>query len=146
MSNPVLASKWRVALGVLNLLLGGGFFVMTTLALYAAVQAYSQAKPDAHVPLLWAPFLGGLAGGLLWMGLGDVRGRRHGSWILRGAIYFAVVLILLPMIQVAREAAAKKQIINNLKQLGAAVQQYEAKFKLKPAAPPPATGNVDGDR
>src|SRR5262245_44248828 len=108
---PVPKSFWRLAAGALNLVLGGCFVVMTILAVWAAIQAYSQAKPDAHVPLLWAPFLGGLAGGLLWMGLGDVRGRRHASWILRGAIYFAVVLILLPMIQVAREADAKKQVI-----------------------------------
>lgn len=35
-------------------------------------------------------------------------------------------------IQVMREGAAKRRAINNLRQLGEALQQYEADFKIAP--------------
>ncbi|MDZ4783437.1 MAG: hypothetical protein SGJ19_24590 [Planctomycetia bacterium] len=69
---------------------------------------------------------------MLWVGIGDLRGRSRPGWIVRLALYLPILACLPMTIQVAREAVVKQRAINNLRQLGEAVRQYEADFKIAP--------------
>lgn len=48
------------------------------------------------------------------------------------AIIGILIALLLPALQIAREAARRSQCTNNLKQLGLSVQLYESTFKMFP--------------
>ena len=64
------------------------------------------------------------------------------------AIIGILVALLLPAVQFAREAARRLSCGNNLKQLGLAIQTFEAANRVLPSSyrptAPQANGNVDG--
>jgi prepilin-type N-terminal cleavage/methylation domain-containing protein/prepilin-type processing-associated H-X9-DG protein len=65
------------------------------------------------------------------------------------AIIGTLVALLLPAVQAAREAGRRASCINNLKQFGIALNNYESKFKVYPPTEEqvpvydPATGTTD---
>lgn len=64
------------------------------------------------------------------------------------AIIGILVALLLPAVQYARESARRMSCGNNLKQLGLAIQTFEASNRVLPSSyrptAPSANGNVDG--
>ncbi len=59
------------------------------------------------------------------------------------AIIGVLVALLLPAVQAAREAARRTQCINNLKQFGLSMQNYESAHKLIPGG---SEGTIGGDK
>ncbi len=146
MTDAIPPSGRRRTIGVVNCLAGVLFVGQSLVCATAAVGMMHAPDVDAVTAILWTLFAGGIGGALLWIGVGDLRGLRRPTWVMRLALYVCVVAILTPMVFVAREANRKRQAIKNLKMLDDALRKYEATIQISPRAPTPATDKADPNK
>lgn len=127
MAHSDASTKWQRIEGALHVLIG-----LPLLFLLGTLLANSVRNKISLMDVLTVLFFFGIGAALLWIGIAQLRDRRRPSWIVRLALYLPILTCLPMTIQVMREAVAKRRAINNLRQLGEALRQYEADFKIAP--------------
>lgn len=127
---------WRRAIGALNALLGVVFGVLAIFGVIGSVQLLQRNTSDGPSVVAWTLFFAGIAAALIWIAIGDLRGSRRPSWVVRVALYVCVIAILVPTVEGFRASIRKQRAINNLKTLSEAVLKYQSTYKVRGPQPP----------
>lgn len=146
MSELLPPSRRRWIIGVVNCLAGA---ILIGVSIFAAVQMlreFLSFGKNVWNGMLAMLFFAGIGAALVWIGVGDIRGCRRPSWLVRVSLFLCFFALVIPILFVIRDSLRKQRVNNNLNQLRAAIGQYESTFKLRPAVPAPAADETDPNK